>query len=329
MSCCREQGDFTIFVPQFQQTKDIHLSPFNDCKVAMKKSSGVDAPAVTPSRFTPMKEHDSSSASVPARQARAPSAAAISARRRVLEDEDAPRTRTPSPPPRTKERTAACLSRVAVQMSAAADVSRRGNRSRNAAIAASTSSPERVVWHTTPTGLDGSNGRFATSSEPFMTRHSAPRISPTSPKVSAWSECPTTTAGTPRSAKPRKRRCARATNGQVASITRKFFFAAASRTEGETPCADKRTGAPSGTSSSESTNTIPFLSNSATTSALWTREWRQYTGGGSSARARLALSTAVLTPQQKPCGSIASTFMVCESFIVVCMAKIIPEIRRP
>jgi len=59
--------------------------------------------------------------------------------------------------------------------------------------------------------------------------------------------------------------CTLRTSGQVASITVSRRRALCSRTSGATPCALKSSVAPNGTSSTDSTNTTPQLSNALTT----------------------------------------------------------------
>ena len=62
--------------------------------------------------------------------------------------------------------------------------------------------------------------------------------------------------------------CTFVTSGQVASIVFKFRAAALACTAGETPCAEKITIAPSGTSSFSSTNIAPRFSSVETTCLL-------------------------------------------------------------
>ena len=60
------------------------------------------------------------------------------------------------------------------------------------------------------------------------------------------------------------------TSGQVASIVCSCLAAALLWTAGETPCAEKTTISPSGTSVSSSTKIAPRLLSSSTTCLLWT-----------------------------------------------------------
>jgi BRCT domain type II-containing protein len=64
--------------------------------------------------------------------------------------------------------------------------------------------------------------------------------------------------------------CTLVTSGQVASMVCRLRALASARTCGATPCAEKTTTAPSGTSAASSTNTAPRFSSDATTCLLWT-----------------------------------------------------------
>jgi len=64
------------------------------------------------------------------------------------------------------------------------------------------------------------------------------------------------------------------TSGQVASKTLSPRAFASARTALETPCAEKITVLPEGTSASSSTNTAPFFFRSSTTYLLCTISWR-------------------------------------------------------
>ncbi len=65
-------------------------------------------------------------------------------------------------------------------------------------------------------------------------------------------------------------RCTLVTRGPEASMAWTPRSAAPCTTAGETPCALKTTWAPSGTSSTSSTNTAPMRSSVETTCTLWT-----------------------------------------------------------
>ena len=67
---------------------------------------------------------------------------------------------------------------------------------------------------------------------------------------------------------------------------------------GDTPCAEKTTVAPSGTSSVRSTNTAPRSARVDTTWRLCTISLRTYTGAPCASSARSTVSTARSTPAQ-------------------------------
>ncbi len=69
-------------------------------------------------------------------------------------------------------------------------------------------------------------------------------------------------------------------------------------TAGETPCAEKTTVSPSGTSVSSSTKTAPRSRSCSTTCLLCTISLRTYTGGPYSSSARSTVWTARSTPAQ-------------------------------
>src|SRR5829696_5066996 len=92
------------------------------------------------------------------------------------------------------------------------------------------------------------------------------------------------------------------TNGQVASKTSRPRRADSSTTALETPCAEKITVAPPGTSLSSSTNTAPSERRRSTTCRLCTTSCRTYIGGPKSSSARSTISIARSTPAQKPRG---------------------------
>src|SRR5215831_10646355 len=83
--------------------------------------------------------------------------------------------------------------------------------------------------------------------------------------------------------------------------------AASSRTAGDTPCAEKTTHAPSGTSDSSSTNTAPRRSRSATTCVLCTICLRTYTGAPRWPSTFSTISMARSTPAQNDLGPASST----------------------
>ena len=229
-----------------------------------KKRSGVDAPLVTPSVSTPPKSSASSSSIVPARKALAPHSAAICASLLELADVPLPSTSTPNAPdlggrwPAQTARTASWRSFVAWQTP---DVPPTTYFLRSFSIRSATSSAFIVVWLTTPTRSPGRGGGVSTS--------------PAMPFTSSWFGSPSMTTGSPRSEKRFAARCALATNGHVVSTTFSLRAAAVSRTCGETPCAEKTTVSPSGTSSMRSTNLKPSARSSSTTISLWTSAWRQ------------------------------------------------------
>src|SRR5947209_11623623 len=79
-------------------------------------------------------------------------------------------------------------------------------------------------------------------------------------------------------------------------------------TLGATPCAEKTTVLPSGTSVSSSTKIAPRPRSSSTTCLLWTISLRTYTGPPCSSSARSTVWTARSTPAQYPRGAASSSF---------------------
>ena len=110
---------------------------------------------------------------------------------------------------------------------------------------------------------------------PRTTRNGMLRGLPSVPITSSWSLCPISTMRVSlraRTARPPDAPWSPA--GRWRRSPRSRRWTACSRTAGDTPCALKITRAPSGTSSSSSTNTAPARRSSSTTCRLWTISFR-------------------------------------------------------
>lgn len=90
-----------------------------------------------------------------------------------------------------------------------------------------------------------------------------------------------------------------------------FLCAACWCTAGETPCAEKITLAPSGTSESLSTNIAPLFFRFCTTCLLWTISCLTYTGAPYFFSVSSTICMARSTPAQNPLGDARIAFMVC------------------
>ena len=97
---------------------------------------------------------------------------------------------------------------------------------------------------------------------------------PMVPSASGWPSWPIITTSRPCSRMRATSACTLVTSGQVASKTRSPRASASRRTARETPCAEKITVPPAGTSESSSTNTAPLPRRSSTTNLLCTISWR-------------------------------------------------------
>ena len=185
---------------------------------------------------------------------RAPARCATSTRRTELEELAEPTTRTTSLRRRPSARPAAgwwwrsrCRPRRARPApGSAAAAPARSRRPR----------PPRA-W--SAPGTTPAPGRRPGPGRPRRCRSPAgsPGASPSVPSTSSCPSCPISSTVSPRPAKRRASACTLVTSGQVASMTGSPRSAAARRTAGETPCAEKTVSAPSGTSSSSSTKTAP------------------------------------------------------------------------
>jgi hypothetical protein len=144
-----------------------------------------------------------------------------------------------------------------------------GNRSPSARTVSSVSSTDSVVWDSQTT-LSGSLICTVAASAGPSTSVVASGASPAVPTTSSWPWCPISRISYPSRANRLASLCTLVTSGQVASIVRRLRAAASSCTTGATPCAEKTTVAPSGTSSVSSTKIAPRVSNARTTCRLCT-----------------------------------------------------------
>ncbi len=97
---------------------------------------------------------------------------------------------------------------------------------------------------------------------------------PSVPSASGWPSWPIMITSRPWSRMRATSTCTLVTSGQVASNTLRPRSRASRCTSSETPCAEKITVAPAGTSESSSTKTAPFARRSSTTYLLCTISWR-------------------------------------------------------
>ena len=144
-----------------------------------------------------------------------------------------------------------------------------GKRSFKIATDCIVSSTERVVWVSQTNFFPGVGWMVRASSSPSTIR-TLPGASPAVPSTSSWPLWPINKISVSSLAKRFTSLCTLVTSGQVASMVFKLRAAAASWTAGETPCAEKTTVAPSGTSSVSLTKMTPRCSRVETTCLLWT-----------------------------------------------------------
>ena len=103
--------------------------------------------------------------------------------------------------------------------------------------------------------------------------------SPMVPSTSSWPAWPISTTVWPSAANFLASTCTLVTSGQVASMVARPRVPALACTLGATPCAEKTTVSPSGTSVSLSTKMAPRSRSCSTTCLLCTISLRTYTGG--------------------------------------------------
>ena len=153
-----------------------------------------------------------------------------------------------------------------------------GNRSRRRRTVSIVSSTDNVVCdsHTT---RSGSRTTTESTASGEFTIWMCSGASPAVPSTSSCPSCPMSRMSKSSPANRTASLCTFVTRGQVASIVCSDRTAAAACTAGETPCAEKTTRAPSGTSSVSLTNTAPRFDSVSTTYLLCTISLRTYTGG--------------------------------------------------
>ena len=154
-------------------------------------------------------------------------------------------------------------------MSSLGGSARVGKRSRSAATVSLVSSTDSVVCDS-QTSLAGSRTCTPALSPGPSTSWIRDGASPVVPTTSSWPSWPMSRMSYPWAANRRASLCTLVTSGQVASMVCRLRALASARTCGATPCAEKTTTAPSGTSAVSSTNTAPRFSSDATTCLLWT-----------------------------------------------------------
>ncbi len=120
------------------------------------------------------------------------------------------------------------------------------------------------------TTLSGSGTTTASASSGELTTMVWAGASPAVPSTSSWPSCPMSRMVWLAPAKRTASLWTLVTSGHVASIVTRLREAAASRTAGDTPCAEKTTRAPSGTSSVSPTKIAPRALSVSTTYLLWT-----------------------------------------------------------
>ena len=144
-----------------------------------------------------------------------------------------------------------------------------GKRSFRIATDCIVSSTERVVCVSQTNFFPGVGIIVRASSKPSTTR-TLPGASPAVPSTSSCPLWPISKISVSSSAKRLTSLWTFVTSGQVASIVLRFRAAASACTAGETPCAEKTTVAPSGTSSVSLTKMTPRCSSVDTTCLLCT-----------------------------------------------------------
>ena len=174
---------------------------------------------------------------------------------------------------------------------------RFGNRSRSTETISRVSSTESVVWES-QIRLSGSSTWTVRASATSLITVVCSGASPNVPSTSSWPSWPISRICLSCFAKRTASRCTLVTSGHVASMVRRLRWAASSTTAGDTPCAENTVRAPSGTSSSSSTNTTPRSVRVSTTCRLWTISLRTYTGAPWCSRAFSTATTARSTPAQ-------------------------------
>src|SRR3954452_21645896 len=200
-------------------------------------------------------------------------------------------------------------------MSSLGGYCRPRNRFFNWSTVASVSSTDSVVCESHTTFSGSRTCTLATSSGPSTSWMWA-GASPAVPSTSSWPSWPISRMSKSVEANRFASWCTLVTSGQVASIVFSCRAAASACTTGATPCAEKITVSPSGTSTVSSTKIAPRFCSVCTTYLLCTISLRTYTGGPYRSSAFSTATTARSTPAQYPRGAASSTRLVFTAVVV-------------